>query len=109
MIVHLFAYAIFCLNTFPPSTSGARLSDTKVTGQLILGNTADYKKFCRLQLGEYVQVHQQNEPRNTITIDRTVGAIALGTQYNLQRGFFFETLLTGKRLRLSHWTPVNMT
>ena len=35
--------------------------------------------------------------------------MALGPQYNLQGGCFFESLLTGKRLRWSHWTPVHMT
>ena len=94
---------------FPPSTPGAGLSDTKGPGQLILGNTVDYKKFCRLQPGEYVQVHQEDEPQNTIDLDRNVGAIALGPQYNFQGGYFFESLLTGKRLRRSRWTPVNMT
>ena len=95
MIVNLFAYAIFWINAFPPSTPGIGLSDTKEPGQLILGNTNDYKKFCRLQPGEYVQVHQEDETRNTIDIDRTVGAIALGPQYNLQGGCFFEGILTG--------------
>ena len=52
-------------------------------------------------------MHQEDEPRNIININRTVGAIALGPQYNLQGGF--ESLLTGKRLRQSHWTPFNMT
>ena len=51
MIVHLVASAIFWINTFPPSTPGAGLSVTKVPGQLILGNTVDYKKVCRLQPG----------------------------------------------------------
>ena len=54
-------------------------------------------------------MHQEDEPRNTIAIGRTVGAISLGPQYNLQGGYFFESLLTGKRFRQSHWNPVNMT
>ena len=53
-------------------------------------------------------MHQEYEPRNTISIDRTVGTIALGPQYNLQGGYFFDNLPTGERLRRSHWTPVNM-
>ena len=109
MIVHLVASAIFCLNAFPPSIPGAGLSDTKGPGQLILGNTVNYKKVFRLRPGEYVQVHQEDESRNKIDIDRTVNAIARGPQYNLQGGYFFESLLTGKRLRRSYWTPVNMT
>ena len=41
MIVHLVASSIFWLNAFTPSTTGAGLSDTKSTGQLILGNTVN--------------------------------------------------------------------
>ena len=92
-----------------PSTSGAGLSDTKGLGKIVLGNTVNYKKICRLQSGEYVQLHQEDEPRNTIAIDRTVGEIALGTQFNLQGGYSFKSLLTGKHLWRSHWSPVNMT
>ena len=54
-------------------------------------------------------MHQEDESRNTIDIDWTVGAIALGPQYNLQGGYFFESLITGKRLRRSHWNPIKMT
>ena len=62
MIVNHVASDIFWLNAFPPSTPGAGMSYTKCTGQLILGNKVDYKKVCRLQPGEYVQVHKENEP-----------------------------------------------
>ena len=48
-----------------------------------MGNETE---VCRLQPVEYVQVHQEDEPQNTTDIDRTVGAIALGPQYNLQGG-----------------------
>ena len=51
MIVHLVASAIFWINAFPPSTHGAGLSYTKGPGQLILGNTVDYKKVFCLQIG----------------------------------------------------------
>ena len=88
MIVHFVASVIVWLNEFPPSTPGAGLSDTNGPRQHILGKTVDYKKVFRLQPGEYVQVHQEDEPQNTISIDRTVGAIALGPQYNLQGGNF---------------------
>ena len=54
-------------------------------------------------------MHQEDEPRNTIDINRTVGAISLGPQYNLQGGYFFESLLTGKRIWRSHWILVDMT
>ena len=53
-------------------------------------------------------MHQEDEPQHTIAIDRNVCATALGPQNNLHGGYFFESLLTGKRLLRSHWTPVNM-
>ena len=102
MIVHLVASAIFWLNVFLPSTTDTGLSDKKVTGQLILVITVDYKKVCCPQPGKYVQVHQEYEPQNTIAINRTIGAITLWPQYKLQGGYFFESLLTGKCLRRSH-------
>ena len=54
-------------------------------------------------------MHQEDEPQNTIATNRTIGAITLGPQYNLQGGYCVEILLTGKRLQRSHFTPVNMT
>ena len=62
MIVHLVASAIFWLNEFPPLTTGAGLSDKKGPGQIMLGNIFNDKKVFRLQPGEYVQVHQEEEP-----------------------------------------------
>ena len=105
MTVHLVASAIFWINAFPSSKPGAGLPDTKVPGQLLLGNIVNYKKVCRLHPGEYVQVHQEDESRNTIAIYWTVVTIAIGTQYNFQGGYFFESILTGKHPRRPHWTP----
>ena len=56
-----------------------------------------------------MQVHEEGEPRNFANKDQTVVAIALSPQSNLQGRYFFEILLTGKRLHWSKWTPVNMT
>ena len=46
-------------------------------GQIVLETVVDYKKFFRLQPGEYVQVNKEDEARKTIDIDQTVGAIVL--------------------------------
>ena len=89
MIVYLVASVIFWLNEFTPSPPGAELSDTKGPITLVLGTSVDYKKVCRLQPLENFQVHQKNESRNTIDINRTIRAIVLGPQYNLQGGYVF--------------------
>ena len=108
MILYFFASNIIWINAFTPSTPGALLSDTKVTGQLVTGTVINYKRIFRLQSGKYVQVNQEDEPRNTIAIDRTFSTIVLGPQYNLQGGYFFGSIQTGKRLWRSHWNPVNI-
>ena len=69
----------------------------------------DYKKVFRTQPGEYVQMHQEDERHKTINIDRNFGVIVLGPQYKLQERYLFESLLTRKYFRRSHWNPVNMT
>ena len=70
IMVHPVASAIFWLNAFPPSTPVALSSDTKSPEQLILGNKVNYKTFCRLQSGEYVQLHQEDEPRTQLLLTR---------------------------------------
>ena len=54
-------------------------------------------------------MHQEDEPCNMIDINRTVGSIVLGHQYNLQGGYLFYSLMTVKRLWRSHWAPVDIT
>ena len=51
----------------------------------------DYKKVFFLQYGRYVQVHKEEDPRNTIDTDKTVREIFLEPQYNLQGGYFLES------------------
>ena len=80
IIVHLVISAIFWINAFPLSKPGAVLSNTKVPGQLSLGNTVDYNNIFHLNPGEDVQVNQEDEPRNTVNIDHTVRVIVLGAQ-----------------------------
>ena len=69
MIVHLVASTIFWLNVFTPLTPGTGLSDTKGPGKLILSNMVDYKCFCCLHPGEYIQVHQEDEPAERLLLN----------------------------------------
>jgi hypothetical protein len=58
--------------------------------------TLDYKKHLSLQLGQYFQVHEEDNPRNS-QIARTKGAISLGPIGNIQGGFKFMALNNGKK------------
>ena len=80
-------HCYFLLDDFPPTKPGAGLSNTKGSGKLAPGTSVYYKFFCLLHTGEYIQVYQEDGPRNTIDVDLTVREIVLGPQYNLQGGF----------------------
>ena len=92
MIVKLIAIVIFWLNALPPLPSvGGNLSPR----QIITGLTINYMKHCRLQFGKYAQVHESHD--NTIQ-ELTTGVISLRPTGNSQRGFFFMSLTTVRRL-----------
>jgi len=74
---------------------------------IMLGESLDYKKHLSLQFGEYCQVHEQDEPRNSQS-PRTAGAIGLGPCGNLQGGYRFMSLQTGKRLTRYAWDAIPM-
>jgi hypothetical protein len=71
------------------------------------GETLDYKKHLSLQLGQYCQVHKEDNPRNS-QIFRTNGAIYLGPSGNLQGGFKFMALNSGKKIVRRSWDVIPM-
>ena len=71
------------------------------------GETLDYKKHLKLQFGQYCQVHEEEEPRNS-QIARTRGAISLGPSGNLQGGQRFMALDTGKKITRRRWDVIAM-
>ena len=71
------------------------------------GETLDYKKHLSLQIGQYCQVHEEDNPRNS-QIARTKGAISLGPSGNLQGGFKFMALNTGKKIVCRSWDVIPM-
>ena len=66
MILHLVTTEIFGFNAIPSSKLVTEMSDIKGPGQLFIGTFVDYKNVFCLQTGKYVQVHQEDELRNTI-------------------------------------------
>ena len=63
------------MNNLPPSKPGTVLSKIKGPAKLVLGTIVYYKEVLHLYSGENVQVHQEDEPQNTIDIYQTVGEI----------------------------------
>jgi hypothetical protein len=92
--IHIVFHTVKLLNLFP--TKGG-VSDTLSPKTIMSGETLDYKKHLHLHIGQYCQVQEEDTPRNSLH-PRTKGAISLGPSGNLQGGFKFMALNTGKKI-----------
>jgi len=86
--------AVQILNYFP---SKGGVSSTLSPNTIMSGEMLDYKKQLQLPVGQYCQVHEEELPHNS-QAPCTRGAIALGPSGNVQGGFRFMSLKTGKQI-----------
>jgi hypothetical protein len=94
MTIHIVHNDVKLLKFF--STKGG-MSDTLSPKTIMSGDTLDYTKHLILHLGQYCQVHEEENPRNS-QIAQTKGANYLVPSGNLQGGFNFIVLNTGKKI-----------
>jgi hypothetical protein len=92
------------LNFFP--TKG-RVSETLSRKTIVLGETLYYKKHLSLQIGQYCQAHEEDNIHNSQQA-RTKGSISLGPSVNMQGGFKFMDLNTGKNIVCLSWDVIPM-
>jgi hypothetical protein len=92
------------LNFFPPKGGISDVLSPKAT---MSGKTLDCKRHLSLQIGQCCQAHEEEAPRNS-QIARTKGAIALGPSGNIQGGFKFMALNTGKKIVRRNWDVTPM-
>jgi hypothetical protein len=104
MTIHIVLNVVKLLIFFP--TKGG-VSDTLSPKTIMSGETLDYKKHLSLQVGQYCQVHEEDNPHNS-QIARTKGAIFLGPSGNLQGGFKFMDFNSGKKIVHRSWDFIPM-
>eukprot|EP00957_Ditylum_brightwellii_P095192 7249793-Ditylum_brightwellii.AAC.2 len=104
MIIKIINFAIVWLNAFPPK---AGISTTLSPRAIIVGTQLDYKKHCRAPFSAYMQTHKENTPTNNLK-DRSLAAICLGPLFNLQGGYKFLNLKTGKKMHRRHFDELPM-
>jgi hypothetical protein len=104
MMIHILLNVVKLLNFFP--TKGG-VSDTLSPKTIMSGETLYFKKHLSLQIGQYCQVHEEYTPRNS-QVARTKGAISLGPSVNLQGGFKFIALNSGKKIVRRSWDVIPM-
>ena len=73
--------------------------------QIVTGLTVDYTKHCRLQFGNYVQVH---ESHNNMMQEQATGAITLRPTDNAQGVYLFMSLANGWRLNCQSFAPLTL-
>jgi hypothetical protein len=89
------------LNLFPVKGG---LSSRLSPKQIMSGEVVHYK-FCAMGLGQYCQIHQEDQPQNNLAA-RMQGAISLEPNGNAQGGHKFYTLTTGKVVVRWAWTEL---
>ena len=93
------------LNVFSPKGGIPNVSPRT----LITGVKLDFTKHCRVDVGAYVQTHEEPDPTNYMDKVRTTGAIALGSTDNMQGGYKFLSLTTGRVINRRKFTILPIT
>jgi hypothetical protein len=101
----LVSHAISWLNTFPHADG---VSETMSPRTILTGVIPDYAVHCRVLIGAYCEVHNENDPSNTET-PRTSPVIAIDPTGNLQGSYCFLSLATGKCVKRRKWTELPIT
>ena len=102
LIIEMLYAANYWLNMFPRKGG---ISVTMSPRTLLTGLMMNYHRHCRLEFGEYVQTHEEHD--NSLN-PRTIGALALRPTGNVQGGYSFLSLTTGKVINHMRWTRIPM-
>ena len=62
LTIYIVFHVVKLLNFFPPKGG---ISDILSPKTIMTGETLDYKRHLRLQIGQYCQVHEEETPRNS--------------------------------------------
>jgi hypothetical protein len=89
----------------PPTKGG--VSETLSPKTIMSGKRLDYKNHSSLQIGQYCQVNEEDNPCNS-QLARTKGAIYIGPSEKMQGGFKFMALNTGKKILRCSWDVIPM-
>jgi hypothetical protein len=95
LMIHIVLNAVKVLNLFP--TKGG-IYDTLSPKTIMSGESLDFKKHLSLQVGQFCQQVHEEDTLCKSKSPRTKGAILLGPSGNLQGGYKFMALNTGKKI-----------
>ena len=102
LTIYIVFYAVRMLNYFPTKSV---ISDIFIPKTIMSGETLDFKNHLSLLIGQYCQVHEGDFHRNS-QVACTKGAICLGPSGNLQGGYKYLALNTGKKITRCSWDVI---
>src|SRR5210317_1558710 len=105
MIIALAELSAERLNMFPAKHG---MSSYYSPEAIVTQKTIDFHKHCKYSFGEYVQAHHENVNTSDMK-ERTIDAIYLCPNNNMQSGHVCMNLSTGKRITRSRITAVPLT
>ena len=73
--------------------------------ELVLRTRLKYKQYFRAPFGSYCEVHEDNQPTNSMA-SHTTPAICCGPTGNLQGSYFFFSLVTGLLIKHRKWSEL---
>ena len=99
MTIELVASQVFWWNCVPKITGVSTVMSPRT---IVTGLKIDYVKHMKLQFGEYLQTHEETD--NNTGHPRTIGALALRPTGNVQGGYWFYSLRTGRVINRRRYT-----
>ena len=81
------------------------ISSTQGPAEIILNRAMDFNTYGKLGFGYYFQTHEEHD--NSM-VTHTVGAIATHLTGNVQGGYYFISLSTGRRITRREFTKLPM-
>ena len=102
MTINLVHFCVFWLNTLLIKT-GISYSPW----ELISRQKVDAKKWCKLLFGDYVEVHEENAIKNSMT-PQTRPAICIGPTGNFQGSIKFMYVESGKKIVRRSYSRLSM-
>ena len=99
LIVEMVYANVFWRNMFPIKGG---ISSTQGPAEIILNCAMDFNTYGKLEFGDYVQTHEEH--------DNSMGTRAIATRPtgNLQGGYYFISLSTGRRITRREFTKLPM-
>lgn len=105
LLDYLVFYAIKCINALPTKHNNINISPY----ELFTGRKIDFKRDFRIKFGQFVQLFNDNSlKKNDVFTPRTIDAISLITNDNIQGSVLFYVIESSKIVARDRWKEIEI-